>query len=220
MRKAVLISVLMILVQFALAFYFSPLMPERMAIHWNLQGEADGYGSRLVGSFLIPVIETILLPLFLVLPRIDPKGSSDKLVETYEWFILVFTGYMFYVFGLSIAWNFGYRFDFMRLLVPVLGVLFYGIGVLMGRVEMNWFLGIRTPWTLSSREVWDETHRVGSRLFKACGVVSLFGLLFGGWVSLALVVVPILVSGIYLFYFSYREYSQKQNTSIEFKREN
>ena len=102
---------------------------------------------------MIPVIEMILLPLFLILPRIDPKDSSGKLVETYEWFILVFTWYMFYVFGLSIAWNFGYRFDFIRLLIPMLGVLFYAIGVLMSRVEMNWFIGIRNLWTLSSRDI-------------------------------------------------------------------
>jgi uncharacterized membrane protein len=186
------------------------MMPERMAIHWNLRGDADGYGSRIVGLFLIPAIEAVLFPVFLVLPRIDPKGSSGKLVENFEWFTLVFIGYMFYVYGLTILWNFGYRFDFMRFLVPVLGVLFYSIGILMSRVEMNWFLGIRTPWTLSSQEVWDETHRVGSRLFKMCGVVSLFGFFFGGWGSLILIIAPILISGIYLFYYSYRLYIQQQ----------
>lgn len=207
MRKAVIISVILILFQFILGIYLFPLMSERMAIHWNLQGKADGYGTKFLGLFLIPSIEAILLPIFFVLPRIDPKGSSGKLVENYEWFTLVFIGYMFYVYGLTILWNLGYRFDFMRLLVPVLGALFYGIGVLIGKVEMNWFLGIRTPWTLSSKEVWDETHKVGSHLFKISGIVSLFGFLFGGWISLTLAVAPILLSGLYLFYFSYRLYN-------------
>jgi uncharacterized membrane protein len=184
------------------------LIPEKIAIHWNINGEADGYSPRLVGLFIIPTIETVLVPLFLILPRIDPKASSEKLTQVYDWFILVFTFYMFYVFGLSIAWNLGYRFDFLRFLIPVLGILFYGIGDIMSRVEMNWFLGIRTPWTMSNKEVWDDTHQIGSRLFKASGLIALIGVFFSGWLTLGFAILPIMLSGFYVIVYSYIRYKE------------
>ena len=69
---------------------------------------------------------------------------------------------MAYVYGLSVGYNLGWRFNFLRLLAPALGVLFYGIGVLMGKARLSWFAGIRTPWTLSNEEVWDRTHEMGT----------------------------------------------------------
>ena len=207
MRRAVSLVIILILLQFIVAVYLFPLMPERIAIHWNLYGEADGYGSRLVGLFLIPILEVVLIPLFLILPRIDPKASI-KLIRTYEWFIMVFTLYMFYVFGLTVAWNLGYRFDFLRLLIPIFGILFYGIGEIIGRVEMNWFLGIRTPWTMTNQEVWDDTHRLGGRLFKISGLLAFIGGFFRGWVSLIFTIMPIMLSGIYVIIYSYMRYRQ------------
>jgi uncharacterized membrane protein len=115
---------------------------------------------------------------------------------------------MFYVFGLSIAWNLGYRFDFLRFLIPVLGILFYGIGDIMSRVEMNWFLGIRTPWTMSNKEVWDDTHQIGSRLFKASGLIALIGVFFSGWLTLGFAILPIMLSGFYVIVYSYIRYKE------------
>jgi len=213
MRRAITLSVFLIIIQFVIGIYFYPEMPERISIHWNIKGEEDGYGSKLVGLFLIPAIELLLIPFFLVLPKIDPKASLEKMIKSYEWFILVFTFYMFYVFGLSIAWNLGYRFDFIRLLVPMLGILFFGIGNIIGDVEMNWFLGIRTPWTLSSEEVWNKTHRVGGRLFKISGLLAFCGVFFSGWVSLGLAMVPVLSSGIIVIIYSYLKYKQISNNA-------
>jgi uncharacterized membrane protein len=208
MRKAITISIILIVIQFMVACYLYPMIPEKIAIHWNINGEADGYSSRLVGLFIIPTIEIVLVPLFLILPRIDPQASSEKLTQVYDWFILVFTFYMFYVFGLSIAWNLGYRFDFLRFLIPVLGILFYGIGDIMSRVEMNWFLGIRTPWTMSNQEVWDDTHHIGSRLFKASGLIALIGVFFSGWLTLGFAILPIMLSGFYVIVYSYIRYKE------------
>jgi uncharacterized membrane protein len=211
MRRTVIISTLLIIAQFLVALYLFPIMPARMAIHWNLHGDADGYGSRIMGLFIFPAIETVLLPIFLVLPKIDPTGDFDKSNVIYGWFILGFVGFMGYMFGLTVGWNLGYRFDFMRVLVPALGALFYGLGILMSRVGMNWFIGIRTPWTLSSKEVWDDTHRLGGRLFKVSGLLAFSGILFGGWLSLALALIPITLSGMYVVYYSYQKYTQIKN---------
>ena len=78
MRRTVLISTILVIGQFLVAMYLYNIMPERMAIHWNMHGEADGYGSRIIGLFLVPSIELVLLPVFLILPKIDPIGDLDK----------------------------------------------------------------------------------------------------------------------------------------------
>jgi uncharacterized membrane protein len=212
MRKAISLAIIIVLIQFIVAAYLYPEMPELITIHWNIRGEADGYGSKLVGLFLIPAIELVLIPFFLVLPRIDPKASRDELVGAFDWFIVIFTLYMAYVFGLSVAWNLGYRFDFLRLLLPVLGVLFIGIGEIMGRVGVNWFMGIRTPWTLSSPQVWDDTHRLGGKLFKISGVLTLLAVFFSGWLALVLAVLPVLFSSVYVTIYSYFRYTELKQT--------
>jgi uncharacterized membrane protein len=92
------------------------------------------------------------------------------------------------------------------LLAPAMGGLFVGVGVLLRRARLNWFMGIRTPWTLSSEEVWDRTHEVGGRLFMVSGALAALGAFTEGWLALTLILVPILFSGIYLVYYSYSEY--------------
>jgi uncharacterized membrane protein len=96
----------------------------------------------------------------------------------------------------------------MRMLAPAVGLLFVGIGVLLRGARRNWFMGIRTPWTLMSEEVWDRTHKVGSRLFLISGALAALGALTGGWLALALTVAPVMVSAVYLVYYSQREYQR------------
>ena len=208
MRRAVWASVALVCVQFLVAFYLYPHMPERMAIHWGMNGEADGYGSRFLGLFLIPIFSLLFLPFMLVLPRLDPSGGIEGFRGGYDWFVFGFLAFMAYVDGLSVAWNLGWRFSFMRMLAPAVGLLLVGIGVLMRGARLNWFVGIRTPWTLMSEEVWDRTHEVGSRLFMVSGALAALGAFIEGWLALALMVVPVVMSAIYLVYYSQREYQR------------
>ena len=216
MRKAVIASIIIIVTQFAAAYILYPSTPERMAVHWNIYGEADGYGSRFMGLYLLPIIQLVMLPLFMLLPRIDPKHGIEEFRVEYDWFIFGFVGFMTFINSLSIIWNLGWRFNFTQMIAPVFSLLFYGLGELLSRAKMNWFVGIRTPWTMSSEEVWNRTHRLGGKLFKLCGVITLTGLLFGGWVTFVLAMGSVLVSTFYLFIYSYVEYQkiEKKNQNI------
>ena len=208
MRRAVVASMVLVVLQFAVGFYVYPQMPVRMAIHWGLSGEADGYGSRFLGLFLIPIFSLLFLPFMLVLPRLDPSRGIERFRSGYDWFMFGFLAYMGYVQGLSLAWNLGWRFSFMRMLAPAVGGLFVGIGVLLRGAKQNWFMGIKTPWTMSSEEVWDRTHELGSRLFIVSGVLAVLGAFAVGWLALALILVPVMFTGIYLVYYSYSEYQR------------
>jgi uncharacterized membrane protein len=208
MKKAVWASVALVCVQFLVAFYLYPQMSERVAIHWGLSGEADGYESRFLGLFLIPIFSILFLPFMLALPRLDPSRGIERFRGGYDWFTFGFLAYMAYIQGLSVAWNLGWRFSFMRMLAPAVGLLFVGIGVLLRGARLNWFMGIKTPWTLMSEKVWDRTHEVGSRLFLISGALAAIGALTGGWLALALTLVPVMMSAIYLVYYSQREYQR------------
>ena len=92
-------------------------------------------------------------------PRFDPlKTNIDSFKSSYHWFIAIFAGFFFYLQMLIIAWNIGMQFDFTRVLIPAFAVLFFYCGKLMGNAKQNWFIGIRTPWTLSNKIVWEKVN--------------------------------------------------------------
>lgn len=210
MRKAVAISLMIIMVSTALGAYFYAGMPEQMASHWNYGGQVDGYISRFWGIFLMPLVSFAMLGLFLVLPKIDPLGKNiEKFRKYYDMFILIMVAFLTYVYGLTLAWNLGYNFDMGLLVVPAVALLLFYARILMENAKRNWFIGIRTPWTLSSDRVWDKTHKLGAKLFKAMGVVVLLALLLPIQ-FMPLVMIPIGLASIYMVVYSYLEYKKEK----------
>ena len=209
MRKSEIIILGIILLSFAMGIYFYPQMPDKMASHWNAQGQVDGYLSKFWGLFLMPFVSLGLLLLFILIPKIDPlKKNIEKFRKYFDGFIVLIIVFLFYIYLLTIFWNIGIRFDMGQFLVPALGILFYYAGILVENAKRNWFIGIRTPWTLSSEKVWQKTHKLGGKLFKAAGLIAFAGLFFPGY-ALYLVLVPVLLVAIYTVVYSYFEY-QKQ----------
>jgi len=150
-----------------------PRLPPRVAIHFNAAGQPNGYGSSLEAVLLLPLVILGLRLLFEVLPRIDPRrGNYAKFGDTY-WLIvnglLLFLGAV-HVALLAHALGVPVRID--RVIAAGLGVLLIVLGSYLARVEPNWFVGIRTPWTLSSERVWHRTHRLGGRVFVVGGVLA------------------------------------------------
>jgi len=180
-----------------------------MASHWNIRGEVDGYMSKFWGLFLMPIISVGLLLLFVLIPKIDPlKANIEKFRKYYDGLVVLMIVFLFYLYLLTILWNRGMRFNMIQLLAPALGILFYYCGVLVENAKRNWFIGIRTPWTLSSDKVWEKTHKIGGRLFKVTGVVALLGVLLPDY-AIFFVLVPILLVAAYTIVYSYFEYQKE-----------
>jgi len=159
-------------------------LPNPMPSHWNADGQIDGYMPKFWGVFLLPLITAGLVGLFLLLPKLDPLGANvEKFGVAFNVFIVGFTSYMLYIYGLTIYAALGNNFNMTQMLIPAMGILFIGIGFLMRTARRNFFIGIRTPWTLSSDNVWNKTHRLGGVLFMVAGLVTL---LFGGMGSLGI----------------------------------
>jgi len=186
----------------------APEVPDPMVSHWNAAGEPDGTLGKPLGLALIPVLTAGLVALFALLPRIDPLGENvAEFRAVYDWFVVVFTAFMVVVHGGVLAFNLGYEFDFLLVVLAAMAVLFYYVGYMLDHAERNWFVGIRTPWTMSSERVWDRTHRLGARLFKAAAGVSLVGLLFAD-LAIYFLVVPVVLVSLALVVFSYLVYER------------
>jgi uncharacterized membrane protein len=211
MNKSIAASIVLAVLALAIGAYLYPQLPERMASHWNFQGEVNGYSGKTFGVFFLPLLTLVLIGFFMIIPKIDPlKQNIAEFRKYFDGLVLVFTAFMIYIYLLTLAWSLGYRFDMSQMLSPAFGILFYYMGILIGKSKRNWFIGIRTPWTLSSDKIWDSTHRIGGKLFKACGVVSLLGVFVPSY-GLLLVIGPVLAVSLYLVIYSYQEY-RKQKT--------
>jgi uncharacterized membrane protein len=108
--------------------------------------------------------------------------------------------------------NIGLVFELQTYLIPALGALLLYIGVLVGKAKSNYFIGIRTPWTLQDEQVWNDTHRLGGWLFKASGLIALLGIFLPKF-NIWLVVVPSLITSVVLIGYSYFRYQQRHPVS-------
>ena len=199
----------LILVSFLIGAYLYPYMPEKMASHWDANGSVDGYMPKLGGLFLLPVISAILFLVYMLIPKIDPlKGNIEKFRGHFDVFILLLFVFLFYVHMLTMLWNLSYRFNIIQLLAPALGMIIYYAGIMMENAKQNWFIGVRTPWTLSSEVVWDKTNKLAGKLFKVAGVLAAMGLIFPKY-AIFLILVPVILAAVYPIIYSYQKYQQE-----------
>jgi len=186
-------------------------LPEQMASHWNFNDQVDGYMSKFWGVFMVPLITLGMFVLFLVIPSIDPlKANIAQFREAFNLFIVLMVVFMLYIYGLTLAWNLGYTdFKISSSILPAIGLLFIFIGFMLRRAKRNFFIGIRTPWTLSSDQVWNKTHQLGSILFMASGALAVVGSFFGGTTAFWMLMIPIFGSTIFLVIYSYILYRRE-----------
>lgn len=209
MRKSETVALGIIIISLIIGIYFYPQMPEQIASHWNAQGQADGYMPKLCALFLMPLISFGLFLLFIVIPKIDPlKHNIEQFRKYYDGFVVLILAFLFYIYLLTISWSIGIRFNMTQLLVPFFCILFYYCGILIENAKRNWFVGIRTPWTMSSDEVWKKTHKLGGKLFKVCGIIVLLGIIFERF-ALCFVLIPVIFASIYTIVYSYFEYKKQ-----------
>lgn len=210
-RTTLIVTILFVLVAVAFSAAVYGRLPEQMASHWGVNDQVNDYTSRFWGAFLMPVISVGMLALFLLIPNIDPlKANIAKFREFFNTFIVLILAFMLYTHFLTIFWNLGYQnFKISAAMLPAMGLLFMYIGLMLRKAKRNWFIGIRTPWTLSSDTVWDETHRIGSILFFVSGVLALIGGLIGGLAAFLLIFIPLMGSTIFLIAYSYVLYRRE-----------
>jgi uncharacterized membrane protein len=149
-------------------------LPEKIPVHWNIEGKIDGYGSKQWALFLTPGIMLGLLALFMALPWLSPKQFSlDSFQSTYGFIIVVILATMLYIHGLTLWAAAAGQVDITRAMLAGLMIMFGLMGNVMGKVRRNFWVGVRTPWTLASDRVWNDTHRLAAQLFVGAAAIGL-----------------------------------------------
>ncbi len=193
-----------IVAMFATGVLVYPHLPLFSASHWDSAGHANGMLPRFWAAFLAPSIALALWGLWALLPKIDPIAPGFKGFRyVYDFIWILLTALLAYVYALTLLAGIGTPVDMARFIVPVLALFFAVLGALLPLVRRNWFVGIRTPWTISSDLVWSKTHLLGSRLLILAGFVMLLAA-FGSRAALPwLVLTPLLLSALIPVVYSY-----------------
>lgn len=209
--KTEIIPLLVLVGTILAGFYFFLNLPPIVPTHWGINGQVDAWGSRNITLFLPPALILVVYLLFLVLPYFDPKKENyQKFSSTYHGFksaLMVFFFLLYLITGFA---GLGYSLPVDKIITLMIAVLFILIGSYLPKLKTNWFMGIRTPWTLSSEAVWQKTHVVGGKLFMLEGILiiaSLF-LLKGAWLF-SFFIISILLLVIFVFAYSYWVYRKK-----------
>ena len=180
-------------------------LPAQIPMHWNIAGEVNGYGSRFEGAFALPLLNVAILLLLVWLPAIDPRRKSyaqfKRFYRLFQWVMVIF---LLGMQGLILAWALGYRLSVALYVKLALGFLFMVLGNYLGEVRPNWFMGIRTPWTLENEEVWVKTHHLAGPLMFGVGVLFLvlafINHVFAFWLIIAGVMAAALVPVVYSYW--------------------
>lgn len=209
------IPLLIVAAAFIASAVVYPSLPDRMPTHWNFQGEVDGWSGRAWGAWMIPLMIVLLWGLMRWLPSIDPRGSNYvKFGGAFEGIMVAVMLFMLAVHAIVLRAALGYPVAVDRLLPFGVGVLLAVIGNLLPRARSNWFVGIRTPWTLSSDRVWEKTHRFGGRLFVIGGIViALAGVIGASWTQWLLFTV-VMACSLGAVVYSYIEWRKEKQTAV------
>jgi len=211
MRKRIPLLIIAVAVIVSAVVY--PRLPESFPTHWDMSGQPNGWSGRLLGAWMLPILMVVIWAFLRVLPAIDPRGSNyAKFGGAFE---AIIVSIMLFLLGLHIIilrGALGYPMAIQRVVPVGVGVFLAVIGNLLPRARPNWFVGIRTPWTLSSDRVWEKTHRFGGHVFVVGGLlIVLAALLTAQWAQIVLVIVTVVCTATVLIY-SYVEWKREQPT--------
>lgn len=146
-------------------------LPSKVPMHWNIKGEIDRYGDKselIIIPFLLPLLVYLI---FLVVPKIDPKNKLNKMGGKLQAIKFLLTTLMSILALFIIYTAKNQSFTNPNYIVIIIGVLFIVIGNYFKTIKSNYFIGIRTPWTLENETVWKKTHKLGGKMWFIGGIL-------------------------------------------------
>lgn len=190
-----------------------PSLPEQIPMNWGINGSVDYRDKHQL--FLMCGLAVLLAVMFDVLPKIDPRRKNyQKFGSYYDGFCVLMQIFMLAMTGIILTETFRPG----TISVPVItmlivGILFLFIGNIMPKLKSNFYMGIKTPWSLSSEEVWRKTHRLGGKCFFLAGIVMIVSAFlpcqeFAFWAAFAAVMIACSIPGV----MSYIWWKQEQNS--------
>lgn len=173
-------AILIMLVAVCSSYYFYLHFPDHVPTHWNFAGEVDGWSGRGFAAFFFPLLIAGIYALMLLLPLVDPLRSRyQEFSRGYQVIRVSLVIFMTVIYFITSLVGLGYQISINKVMPVGVGLLFIILGNFLPKIKKNWFVGIRTPWTLSNEEVWNKTHRLGGKIFIIAGLLFMSAL----WLS-------------------------------------
>ena len=187
---------------FSIAVYSR--LPERFAVHWDIHGEPNRYGSRVEGAFLLP---GLMIALYLIMqwyPSRDPRSSNiAKFRRAYDSVVTATIAFLGVVHVLVLGQALGWRVDITTVLFVCGGAMLVLLGNLLPLARSNFIFGIRTPWTLSSEHVWARAQRVGGYAMVAAGLLTMASALLPRPAGAVVALASLILAGVIPVVYSY-----------------
>jgi uncharacterized membrane protein len=169
---------LLIIISVGISVWAYPQLPGQVPSHWNAAGEVDGYSSKLFAALFGPILLAGIYGILLGVAKIDPrKENYEKFAGAHRVFVNATLTFLAAIHIAVIFSGLGYDVNMDWIANIGLGLLFMILGNYLPKVKANYFIGIRTPWTLANETVWVKTHRFGGKVFFIGGamlIVSAF----------------------------------------------
>jgi len=160
-----------VLLPFIYLAYLWNDFPEKVPMHWNINGDIDRYGDKFE-LLLIPILLPLLVYIiFLIIPKIDPKNKINKMGNKYARIKMLLTTFMS-ILALYIIYSaYNQSIENPNYIVIFIGILIIILGNYFKTIKANYFIGIRTPWTLENETVWKKTHKLGGKMWFIGGFI-------------------------------------------------
>ncbi|WP_041468329.1 SdpI family protein [Geobacillus sp. C56-T3] len=211
MMKVSRLAIVLTVLAYFLSLAALPYLPDEVAIHWSASGEADGFSNKWLGAFLPPLLMTFLIMLMGVLPKFDPKKESyGRFQKSYGIVNAALACFFLLLHIATLAYNLGVSVDIGRLVPLGVGALLIVLGNYMPKIKPNYFIGIRTPWTLESETVWNKTHRLGGKVFIVMGMLLMLTAFSRGDIQFVLLMLVIVFGNLYLIVQSFLYFRKEQ----------
>lgn len=206
-KSPLFLSLLFVVLMFLISGWALMKIPEgqKIPVHWNIEGKVDRWGGKFEGLFLMPLVCLGVSLLFAFLPHLEPrKLNLIRSLKVYKIFWVAILIFLFMIHIFLVRGALGSKPDIGHIVPYMICILFIILGNYMGKIRSNWFMGIRTPWTLSSELSWKKTHRIGGVLFVLTGILLLI-LALAGSGKIFITGMAAIMGGviIYLFVYSY-----------------
>ena len=181
-----------------------PSLPNIVPVHWDAHGHVNGWGPKWSLFAYGPGLMTSIVLLFSALPWLSPrKFEVDSFRATYLYIMIVIVAMLAYCQILILVTALGLELDVSRAIEGGVCLLIALLGNVMGKVRRNFYVGIRTPWTIANEKVWNATHRFAAKTFFAGGLLGLIAVILRApfWLPITVIAVASLVPVIYSLMF-------------------
>lgn len=187
-RTAAAAIAALIVVMAIVSLWLYPALPATVPIHWGLSGEPDGWAPKATGLLFGPVVAALVLAMLFALPWLSPRSFAvESFRGTFNYVMVVMALLMGFVHGIILLAALRPEWDESRLLISGIFVFLALMGNVLGKVRRNFWMGIRTPWTLADDRVWDSTHRLAAHLLFGGGLLGALAVWLGAPPALCLI---------------------------------